>query len=516
MGEEKELMKRQNILLIVFAVLLAAAACAYFFVIRPAVADTGDADTAEPAETEPGENLSSSGSIFMFAGMSREDVEYIKVDNAYGTFKFTASGTDGTDFVIDGYDNVPYDKNLFASLLNVATYTLSKTKVGSSLSDAKLEEYGLTEPQASWTVLSKSGQAYRVFVGDRLLTGGGYYCMVEGRRSVYVLGTEVADTVLVPIESYVTPVVCAGISKDDYYTTDNFTVFKNGELLLRMKLKDKKDQINKNALAENIMVYPTAYIPDSTLYYDIIYSYMGLYADSCYKLGASDADFAAVGLDDPAHVITFDYKGYEFEIFFSARDGEGNYYMYNNMYPNVIGKCGGDTYDYLEYDLIDWIDPYLFQQYITNLSEISVGFSGKTTNFKLYHGTDDSGNATLAVSADGEMLSQSAADNFRQYYKTLLAFTAQGYCKDDEFCTLGEDELASLAADTDAADLTFSYTTLSGETTVFRFYRYSTRHSLITVNGVGEFYTLTDLVKKIESDTGRLLGGEDIIAYDKS
>ena len=156
MGEEKELMKRQNILLIVFAVLLAAAACVYFFVIRPAVADTGNADTAEPAETEEGENLSSSGSIFMFAGMSREDVEYIKVDNAYGTFKFTASGTNGTDFVIDGYDNVPYNKDLFASLLSVATYTLSKTKVGSSLSDAKLEEYGLTEPKASWTVLSKS------------------------------------------------------------------------------------------------------------------------------------------------------------------------------------------------------------------------------------------------------------------------------------------------------------------------------------------------------------------------
>ncbi len=117
MGEEKELMKRQNILLIVFAVLLAAAACVYFFVIRPAVADTGNADTAEPAETEEGENLSSSGSIFMFTGMSREDVEYIKVDNAYGTFKFTASGTDGTDFVIDGYDNVPYSKDLLRAFL---------------------------------------------------------------------------------------------------------------------------------------------------------------------------------------------------------------------------------------------------------------------------------------------------------------------------------------------------------------------------------------------------------------
>ena len=50
---------------------------------------------------------------------------------------------------------------------------------------------------------------------------------------------------------------------------------------------------------------------------------------------------------------------------------------------------------------------------------------------------------------------------------------------------------------------------------MFRFYRYSTRHSLVTVNGVGEFYTLTDLVKKIENDTVRLLGGEEIVAYDK-
>ncbi|KAA5651648.1 DUF4340 domain-containing protein, partial [Pseudomonas aeruginosa] len=59
------------------------------------------------------------------------------------------------------------------------------------MSDEALDEYGLKEPQASWTVQSKSGKAYRVYVGDRLLTGGGYYCMFEGRRSVYVLGTEI-------------------------------------------------------------------------------------------------------------------------------------------------------------------------------------------------------------------------------------------------------------------------------------------------------------------------------------
>ena len=64
--------------------------------------------------------------------------------------------------------------------------------------------------------------------------------------------------------------------------------------------------------------------------------------------------------------------------------------------------------------------------------------------------------------------------------------------------------------------LTFEYTTLSGDTTTIAFYQYSTRHSLVTINGVGEFYVLTDLVKKIENDTVRILNGETVTAFDKN
>ena len=64
--------------------------------------------------------------------------------------------------------------------------------------------------------------------------------------------------------------------------------------------------------------------------------------------------------------------------------------------------------------------------------------------------------------------------------------------------------------------MTFTATTLSGEEKVYRFYPYSTRHSFVTVDGVGEFYVLTDLVKKIENDTVRILNGEEVTAFDKS
>ena len=76
--------------------------------------------------------------------------------------------------------------------------------------------------------------------------------------------------------------------------------------------------------------------------------------------------------------------------------------------------------------------------------------------------------------------------------------------------------MEALAADEANAFLTVSYTTNSGDTGTLGFYRYSTRHSLVTVNGVGEFYVLTDIVQKIENDTLRVLNGETVTAFDKN
>lgn len=505
-------MRRQNILTVVFAVLLCAAAVAYFVFIRPiSKADENSSETTDAPETEEGESASVNGRLYMFSSLGTKDIASLKVDNKYGSFTFEADGNG--DFAISGHEKVPYSKELFATLVDACANTLSKLKVGSGVSDEKIAEYGLDEPQASWTLTDKKGNVYRVLVGDRLLTGGGYYCMFEGRRSVYVLGNEVENTVLVPVEDYVTPLLCT-ISKDDYYVTDNFTVYKNGEMLMRLRLVDKKDQINPDALAENIMDYPAAYYPDSTEYYDVIYSYMNLSAESCYKLGADAEDMKAVGLDEPAHRITFDYKNVSYELCFSEQK-DGVYYVYSNLYPDVIGVCSADKFKYLEFKLIDWINEYIFRQYITNLSEIKIETADVSADFELMHSISDDDREVLNVTANGEKFSAGDCDNFRQYYKSLLAIAIVGYVEDDEFCTMSAEELAALTADRENAYMRFEYTTLNGKTTELCFYRYSTRHSLMTVNGKGEFYVLTDVIKKIENDTVRVLNGETVVSGDK-
>ncbi len=504
-------MRRQIITVISFAVLFAVLIAGYMIFVRP-LSSSGK-DEKAPVETEEGEVIGITDRIFMFEHIDSADVERYEITNETGTFAMKRGG-DGV-FAIEGFESVPYDSDRFSKLVSLTTYTLSKTKVASGASEEKLAEYGLDKPQASWTVTTKSGKEHTVYVGGRLLTGGGYYCMYEGRNSVYVLDNDIESAVLCPIESYVNPVICASIKQDDFYKVDDFTVYKGENKLFSLRQVEESEKINKDAKVEVIMDYPTSYYPNTSEYYDVVYQYMGFIGDSCHKLGITDEDLVECGLDSPEHVITFVYGGINHALYFSEKDEEGNYYAFSNLFPEYIAKVNEESVKYLEYELIDWMDPYIYQQYITNIKELKVEAGGVSTVFELTHGlTADGSAATLAVTANGKKMSEADVANFRQYYKSLLAISVEDYIVNDEYCPMSEEELIGYYTD-DNVYLSFTYTTLSGKETTLKFYRYSTRHSAATVNGVGEFYVVTDLVTKIANDTVRVLSGEEVIAFAK-
>ena len=508
-------MRRQKILAIVCACLFIVMAVAYFAVIAPYFErNTVSEDEETAPELEEGESLGALNRIFMFDSIAADDISKITVENEYGGFVFVKDSQG--KLVIDGYENLPLDSEKVSLLKNVTGSTLSIKKVWSNCTDEKLSEYGLLEPKASWVVEATDGRTFKAYVGDELLTGGGYYCMVDGRRTVYVLSTDIASTIITPAEGYVTPIICAGISQDDYYTVDKFTVYKDGEKMLRIKLVDKDKQLNPDALAETIMDYPTSYYPNATLLYEIIYDYMGQTADSCYSIDISDEERAEIGMDDPAHVITFEYNDYIYELYFSQMNEDGTYYTETNMYPGVIGVASASELYYLEYTMIDWVDPYIFQQYITNLSDITVIGRDTETKFELSHAQDAGGNTTvLYVKANGASLAEDQVANFRQFYKGLLALRITDYYADDEYCTKTDEEMEALISDEANAYMVLKFTTLDGEENTLAFYRYSTGHSAVTVNGVGEFYLSTDLVDKVLNDLEKILAGEEVTANSK-
>ncbi len=505
------MIKKHRIIIILTLFLICLTAVVYFAAIKPLVESR--IPVAETPETLEGESLGALNRYYMYSKLSREQISSIEVSNQSGNYKFIKK--DG-DFVLEENESVAIDSTALSNLVVTCSTTLSTEKVMDDAPDEKLSEYGLTKPEAYWVVTDNEGKQYKVYVGRELLTGGGYYCMFAGRRSVYVLDNSLATSVLAPVETYVTPYIIFGISQDDFYTVDDFSVYRNGEKFITAELVASDIQNNSEALAEHILTYPAAYSPDSSKLYGIFTQFSELKGESTYKLSADEEDFESCGLDEPEYMVSFNYKSREYYFLVSSLDDDGYYYVVSNIYSDIISKVPRDTLSFLEYDLLDWVSPYIFEMYITSVSEISVESEKTDVTFLLNHSADSSGAPTLTVeTGDGRLFSGAEeVNNFRQLYKTYLSIDIQDYLP--ETVPESDVKMSDFLSDEKNRNLTFKVKTFGAGETTYEFYRYTTRRCAVKVNGSAEFYVPYDIVKKIESDTARFLNGEPIDSYGKN
>ena len=506
MQTEKEIMiKKQVISIAVAAAFAALLAVLWFAVFSPMIKDASAVEDDTP-ETLPGEEIGSKDRFYMYSHLDRADMASIEIANESGSYVIEQNG-DGV-FRVSGYEGVALDDTMIAKLVATCGSPLSKTRVAASASDEKLSEYGLKDPRASWTVTDKAGKKYKVYVGRELLTGGGYYCAFAGRDSVYVLDTSLADTVLKPVEAFVTPYVIFGVSKDDYYTIDDFTVYRGHDKFISVGKVDPKYQNNPDALVENVLTYPAPYTPDSEVYLRIIMGFVSFTADETYRLGATEADLAECGLDDPDYTVSFVYKGVKY-YFIVSDAGDGNYYVASGIYGDIITKISKRNIQYLEYDLIKWISPYVFMRNITTVSTLTVESAAVNETFHLNHSTAENGKAVLQVATDSGRTFRTDSEtlNFRHYYSDVIALALVDYLPDEASAGV---PMSDFLADKNNLTMKITCTTTGGDVYEFEIYRYSTRRCAICVNGRFDFCIQNDVVSRIESDTGKLLAGETV------
>ena len=500
------MIKKQIIAIVIASVLIVAAVVVYYAVVKPLVEENGSV-VEETPETLEGEEIGSSNRFYMYSHLDRSEMASIEISNSSGTFKLV--NNENNEFHVDGYPGIALDDTLVASLVATCGSPLSKLRVTANASAEKLEEYGLKDPSASWIITDKNGKQYKVYVGRKLLTGGGYYCAFAGRNSVYVLDTTLESTVLSPVENFVTPYIIFGIGESDFYTVDNFTVYRGKEKFISVGKVPVEEQNSPEALVENVLTYPAPYNPESEVYLNILLGYEAFKGDSTYKLGATAEDLAACGLDNPQYTVSFVYGGKTFYFLASEAD-EDNYYVVSGIYGDIISKISKKNLPYLEYDLLSWLSPYVFRRNITTISSVSVKSANVDETFHLVHSTDENGKARIQVRTDSghELVTESDTLNFRHYYSDLISLALKDYLPEEASPGVPMEEFL---ADDANRTMTITCTTLNGFEYVFDIYRYSTRRCAISVNGRFDFCMLNDVVKLIESDTARLLAGEEVI-----
>lgn len=518
-------MNKKNIALVaVLAVLIAVLIAVFVLFLRPLL--TEDKTVDEPAVTQEGESIGTLGKYQIHDKIEMSQIQKVLVHNSSGEYAFVRDKAG--EFVIEGMEELPYNEKLFSALISVVGNPLALVKVSSD--NSGYTEYGITDSDTYWEVTATDGKVYRMTVGHMTHTAGGYYVAYSGRDAVYVLGGDISTaleseekgttldlTVLKPIEYYVTPVLIAGIDSNDFYTMDKLSVFSGDDLFISTKIIDKEDQVNPDAVVEYNLTYPAQYRTNDDVYIEILQKLAGLGGTETVKAGAeSEKDYAPFGLDDPEHIISFTYNDVLYTILVSGVLEDGSYYATSSFNPTVVVKVDADSLGFLEEDLIYWISPNPFAYNITSVERITVEGKNTALDFYLHHGTDSEGKATLTVDAINNITEENKTIaesdkvwDFRSSYRTML------YTQIEEEVPLTEEQIDELLSDDSKKVLTFEYVLSSGTKRTLEFWQYSTRRTLLTINGEGQYYVYLDRAEKLLSDFNKVWNGETVDSHAK-
>ncbi len=485
------MLKKQKLIIIISAVLIVALAVVYFTVISPMLKETEAVETPDLLE---GETYSEAYSkIMIFPKLEQEDIKEIKIHNSYGDYGFY-KGSDG-EFYLTGYEGTSFGTDKFTSLTASIRLPMAIDRVNEAPDD--LAKYGLdpADDPAYYIVTDVNNVSYKMFIGDVLPTSGGYYAKLDGRDVVYALDTT-TKYILMPKESYVTPLLSMPTQSDDYYKIENFTLGIDGETFIAIDYMDEQERIKTASTTYYKMLYPGDYVPSSSNYDHIIKKFNALEGTEVLAFGnVKDAmtaeELKPFGLDEPKYELYYRYSGVDNYVLISDKNEDGSYNAYSVMF-NIVAKVDAETFDFLEWEFIDFVDKPMFQKNINDIETVEIIGKDVHETFTIT-GEDTELEVTPKSTLTPFTANQLAS--FKRIYVKLLSLSLEDYTESDS---------------TDEWVMTFKITTRGGLEYEYSFYNYSTRRCYYTVNGKGEFYVLRDRVEKILSDTALLMSGGEV------
>lgn len=485
------MLKKQKLIIIISAVLIVALAVVYFTVIAPMLNETEVKETPELLEGEVYSEAYSK--IMVFPKIEQADIKEIKIHNEHGDYGFY-QGNNG-EFYLAGYEGTTFGNEKFTSLAATVRLPMAINRVTEDPED--LTKYGLdpADDPAYYIVTDIKDVSHKMYIGNPLPTSGGYYAMLDGRNVVYALDST-SKYVLVPKESYITPLLSMPTKSDDYYKIENFTLGIDGETFIAIDFMDEQERIKTASTSYYKMLYPGDYVPSSSNYDHIIKKFNALEGSEVLAFGnVKDAmtaeELKPYRLDQPKYELYYRYSGVDNYVLISDKNEDGSYNAYSVMF-NIVAKVDAETFDFLEWEFIDFVDKPMFQKNINDIDTIEIigkdvhetfTVTGKDTELKV------TPKSTLTPLTANQLAS------FKRIYVKLLSLALEDYTESDS---------------TDQWLMTYKVTTRGGLEYEYSFYNYSTRRCYYTVNGKGEFYVLRDRVEKILSDTSLLMSGGEV------
>lgn len=519
------MLKKQTTLLIVLCAVFALLIVAYFAVVKPLV------EKEEPVETEPVETLreneaeamGNTGKVLVYNYVESKQIQSITVKNEYGRYRVYRNEKDLPQ--IEGFEGLAFHEESMSALMTSIGYP---SAMYSFERDGGLSEYGLapyttaegkTKVPATFEMVTKNGERYTGIVGDKIVTGNGYYFLYDGSPDiVYVVDTAIADTVLSPVETLIAPMITTPMTTNDYFLVHDYILMKGDEVIIHFDYIEEEDRANTEFVTKTYeMLQPQNLTPDAEA---ISKAMLGIYTTAekdnleVVKVGLDDESLAKYNLTENCYSLQFTYNGIDNFLLISPQNADGSFYAASSLFNQIV-RAEKEVFDFVTWDLFDWVEAPFFQMKISYVTDITVESGDYKVTFDLEHIDAGVNSAGVDMGTDLVVTERGTGNkpdvtNFRQFYKTLLYASYEGECG------LMESEMESYRAMGDSeAQLILTIHTASGRELRYRFFRYSERRSYIELNGEGEFYTLRTMADKILADAKRVQAGEPIGSTDK-
>ena len=341
-----------------------------------------------------GESLGVGKRVLIFPQILQKDLYSISVQNEYGSY--TIERDANGSFVFAGIDNpnVTYNAQAFSAFTVGAGYptTLRKLDLSSQNIERKADgsvdyaAYGLEargdKAPITYTIsardTSKEGyvgdpdRTYTVIVGDKTLTGEGYYVRLVGREAIYLVPADAPEaSVKLPVESLVSACAVIPTTVSTYPMAQDF-------LLARMELGSSLSDASispivrfdyQDQTARTNTLYETRpYVCRTELMdgYEINDGNASSALGLLYELSAPTCVHLGLGEGEARMKLLADY-GISGEIFYlsyhpylSASDGSYEYSeeAFNLLLISQKNKNGNYYVASLYYDMILEVEPY--------------------------------------------------------------------------------------------------------------------------------------------------------------
>ncbi len=399
----------------------------------------------------------------------------------YGiTYNSTIDG-----FLLDGYEHMLYDTD-FGKIVPAVFALEIKEEIADPISQ---EEYCVSPDTAEYTVMltDKNGKQDILYIGSALLSGAGYYCKLADEDRIFYVNNSVSK-LFTDKNSLLSTQLQDPLDSAKYHYTESFKLYKDMMPFVEIRFVPEEERESGNAYGYYQMVYPGEYIPSDSNYDKALRSLICPMADSVVTTELTAENIEKYGFAKPSYEVEYTLDGKTNKLYFGNRTGDGMIYVMSDY--GFIGLAViSEHFPFLDYELVDFINPYLFGMNINYISRVTL--SGKDfSESYILSGKNEA--LTVTDETSGEAIE---TQNFRNYYRDLLMLEMKGYAS---------------KAQEENPKFTFTIETVGGKIYEYKFYHTSERECYYTVNGKGEFYVDISDIEKLISDAEKLAKGETV------